>query len=97
MLSRENLFIEVKDTIVKGLKLEPDSIQGDSRLKEGLKLDSLDMILMVQELEEKFKIDLPDDLVPADATFNQLIDALSDLLSRRESSTVPPVAAAAGS
>ena len=84
MLSRETVYDEVKEVIVKSLHLEPDVIQGESQLTDELKLDSLDMMLVVQELEENFKMDLPDDLVTAGATFNQLIDALFSLLVKEE-------------
>ena len=63
-MSEQDLKLEIKKAIVDGLKLkrEPESIPDQEKLfGGGLYLDSVDVLTLVTELEERFHLEIADD------------------------------------
>ena len=52
---------EVIQVIAEQLSMDPEKITGASNLVEDLKADSLDIAALMLELEEKYKIEIPDE------------------------------------
>lgn len=50
---------KVKELMVEALELDADEITLDSKFKEDLNIDSLDLFEMVMSLEEEFDIEIP--------------------------------------
>lgn len=77
MAADQELKLKVKQVIVEGLKLkrDPESIADDETLfGGGLSLDSVDILTLVSELEDKFDIQILDDEVQQLNSINDIAD-----------------------
>ena len=71
----ETLAAEVIGIIAKTAKLPQQSISVDSTFEE-LGLDSLDGIQIAMALEEKYRIDIPDDTVRQIRSVRQIVEQI---------------------
>lgn len=76
MKSREEIAAAVREIFAKTLKVEPERLVQGVNLKEDLKLDSLDMIEVVYEVEERFDVQIPEERLKEIVTFDQIVDGL---------------------
>lgn len=58
------LWDDVKDVVVEQLNISPDEVKLESKFREDLGMDALDIIELIMELEDKFDIFIPDDDIP---------------------------------
>ena len=54
---REKLFALMKENA----HIDPAALREEARLDEDLRMDSLDLVAVVNEVEHEFKITIPDD------------------------------------
>ena len=54
-------FERVRDIIVELLGVEPDEVKVDSRFREDLKADSLDLVELIMAIEEEFGGEISDE------------------------------------
>lgn len=54
-------FTEVKDVIVELLGVEADKIKPESKFREDLEADSLDLVELIMAFEEKFGGEISDE------------------------------------
>jgi acyl carrier protein len=83
MKSRDEIAAEVKEIFQKTLKVEPERLAAGVNLKEDLKLDSLDMIEVVYEVEERFDVQIPEERLKEITTFDQIVDGLHSALEAK--------------
>jgi len=55
------LFEQVKEIIVQELSVPEEKVKDSSTFESDLRADSLDVVELVMELEEKFDIEIPED------------------------------------
>lgn len=55
------VYEQVKKVIIEVLKINPDIINPESRIREDLGADSLDIISLIMALEEEFKGNISND------------------------------------
>jgi acyl carrier protein len=60
-LSREQVFALIRDHLADELDLEPGAITEQTRFKEDLEADSLDLYTLVQELEDTYRVQMSDE------------------------------------
>jgi acyl carrier protein len=86
-VEKEKLIRELKEIIIKALKLEdiaPDDIENEAPLfGEGLGLDSIDALELVVALEKTFGIKIPDEDVGRDAFGS--VSVLADYVIKNKS------------
>jgi acyl carrier protein len=87
-MDRATVLAEVKDLLVKGLRLDraPADIPDDSPIfGEGLGLDSIDALELVVLVEDRFHVSIPDEEVGkrAFASVAALADFILDEQGRR--------------
>ncbi|MBQ2661992.1 MAG: acyl carrier protein [Clostridia bacterium] len=70
-------FESVRDAIAQQLDLAPESITKESRLIEDLKADSLDVVELIMDLEQKYNIEIPDDELPNIKTVGDIVDFIT--------------------
>lgn len=76
-LKRGQLFLKIKEVIVKEIKVEDkEQIKLTTRFKEDLSIDSLETIELTMGLEDAFGIELPDEDVEKMFTIQDVIDYL---------------------
>lgn len=81
--SRDEIAAAVREIFQKTLKVEPSKLQDATRLKEELKLDSLDMIEVVYEVEDRFDVQIPEERLKQIQTFGQIVEGLHAALNAK--------------
>ena len=76
MPSRDEIAGTVREIFQSTLKVEPDKLTDEARLQDDLSLDSLDMVEVVYELEDRFDVQIPEDKIAEIRTFGEVIDGL---------------------
>ena len=68
------MFDKVKELIEEKLNLEGVEITSDSKFKEDLEVDSLDLFELVMALEDEFGIEIPTEDLEKIATVGDIIE-----------------------
>lgn len=61
MAEQEEVYSKLKDIIVEQLAVDPDEVSMEASFIDDLNADSLDLVELIMEIEEKFGIQVPDD------------------------------------
>ena len=77
-MSREEIFEQVKDVIVEQLGVEREQIEESSTFIEDLAADSLDVVELIMNLEEKFEIEIPDSDAEKITNVKDVIDYIKE-------------------
>jgi acyl carrier protein len=72
--TREEVFELVRSYLAEELGLDASRIEGPSRLKEDLEADSLHLLELVVDLEDRYGIRIPDDQAEQVETVDQAVD-----------------------
>ena len=83
MTDREEIRTTIKEIFLRTLKIQPERLQPDTALGDDLKLDSLDMIEVVYEVEDHFDVQIPEDRVRTIRTFGEIVDGLHAALTAK--------------
>jgi acyl carrier protein len=73
-MTREEVFVLIRDHLADELGLEPGAIAETTRFKEDLEADSLDLYTLVQELEDTYGVRMSDEQAAAIETVGQAVD-----------------------
>lgn len=73
-LSREQVFALIRDHLADELDLEPGVITEETRFKEDLEADSLDLYTLVQELEDIYGVQMSDEQAARILTVGAAVD-----------------------
>jgi acyl carrier protein len=77
------LETRIRAIVAQALQTKPDEIHPDRRFKEDLGADSLDVLVLVQDIEDAFRIAIPDEAVPALRTVRDAIEFVRGTVGRR--------------
>ena len=77
-MSREEILEQVKDVIVEQLGVERDKIEESSTFIEDLAADSLDIVELIMNLEEKFGVEIPDSDAEKITNVKDVIDYIKE-------------------
>ena len=83
MTTKDEIATAVREIFQKTLKVDPAKLTPEVRLKEELSLDSLDMIEVVYEVEDKFEVQIPEEQLKEITTFGQIVDGLHAALEAK--------------
>jgi acyl carrier protein len=67
-------FGEVKKIVVELLGVEPDKVTREARFREDLEADSLDLVELIMEFEERFGETVSDEDAQQLTTVGQVVD-----------------------
>ena len=73
-MTEDEVFQRIREHLADELDLEPAAIARDSRFKEDLEADSLDLYTLVQELEDTYGVSMTDEQAAKILTVGQAID-----------------------
>ncbi len=73
-------FETLRGMIAEILTIEPENIKPETKLKDDLGADSLDLFQLVVELEEKYDVEVPDDELEKIVTVQDALDMAKSLI-----------------
>lgn len=83
MPSKDEIAAKVREIFQTTVKIGPERLEPQTVLKDDLKLDSLDMIEVVYEVEDAFDVQIPEERVKEIRTFQQIVDGLHEALEAK--------------
>lgn len=75
-MTRDEVLNIVRQHLVEELEVDPAAISEDTRLKDDLEADSLDLFTLVQELDDSYGVKLPDEEAAQITTVGQAVDCV---------------------
>jgi acyl carrier protein len=73
-MNRDEVLERIRAHLAVELRVDPGRIQEDTRFKEDLEADSLDLVELVMELEDSYGIRIPDEDAVKILTVGQAAD-----------------------
>jgi len=73
-MTREQVYELIRDHLADELDVDPDDIRLETRFKEDLEADSLDLYTLVQELEDTYGVRVTDEAAAEILTVGQAVD-----------------------
>jgi acyl carrier protein len=73
-MTRDEVLQRIREHLAEELEVEPDRIREETRFKEDLEADSLDLVELVVELEDRYGIRIPDEKAAKILTVGQAAD-----------------------
>ena len=73
-LDREKAVEEVRAILVEQLGVDPAEVTVDSSFQEDLNADSLDLVELIMEMEDRFKVKIPDEEAEGITTVGKAVD-----------------------
>ena len=81
-MTKEEILKDVQEIAQDELDVEPEKITMDTNIKEDLDTDSLDLFEILNELEDKYDIELDTD--DSIQTISQLVDFVKDQMDKQK-------------
>jgi acyl carrier protein len=79
-----DLFEKVKAIIVEQLGVEPEQVKMESRFKEDLEADSLDLVELIMAFEDEFGGEISDEEAQQIKTVGQAVDYMNTRMEAGE-------------
>ena len=76
-MNREEVLERIRAHLAEELEVDPAVLREDTRFKEDLEADSLDLVELVMELEDNYGIRIPDEEAARILTVGQAADFVS--------------------
>lgn len=73
-MTREQVLTLIRTHLADELDVEPEAINEDTRFKEDLEADSLDLYTLVQELEDTYGVRMSDEQAAGILTVGAAVD-----------------------
>jgi len=84
-MTRNEVLELIRNHLAEELEVDPSRIQDETRFKEDLEADSLDLVALVQELEDRSGVRIPDE----DAVKITSVGQAADYVASRLESEAP--------
>lgn len=81
-MTKEEVFETVKNVVVEELEVDEDQVTLDAKIKDDLEADSLDVFEIMNELEDKFDIQL--DVEEGIETIGDVVDFVKKQLDEKD-------------
>lgn len=83
-MNSEEILEQVKSIIVEQLGVREDQVVERARFIEDLSADSLDIVELIMQFEEKFGLKIPDDVVQEMSTVGDAVNYISKELADKQ-------------
>lgn len=95
-VERTSIEAEVKSIIAERLGVTADRVEDHQRINEDLGIDSLEMLLIAESIEERFDLEIPDEMLAKSLTVEAIVDSLLQALSLKGEPETVAAAASTG-
>jgi acyl carrier protein len=72
--SQQEILVKMRELVVEQLAVDPEEVTLEASFVEDLNADSLDLVELIMELEEKFGIKIEDEDAEKIQTVNDAVD-----------------------
>ena len=76
--ANEAIFNDLKEIIVEQLAVDPEEVTMEASFVDDLNADSLDLVELIMEIEEKFGIQVPDEVAEKIATVSDAVEFIQE-------------------
>ena len=83
-MTRDEVVDLIREHLADELQVPAENIQEGTRFKEDLEADSLDLVALVQELEDRYAVRIPDEDAARLTTVGQAADYVAVRLEQSE-------------
>ena len=83
-MNSEEILEQVKSIIVEQLGVREDQVVEGARFVEDLSADSLDIVELIMQFEEKFGLKIPDDVVQEMSTVGDAVKYIGKELAGKQ-------------
>ena len=73
-MDRTKAVEEVRSILVEQLGVDPGEVSEESSFQEDLNADSLDLVELIMEMEDRFKMKIPDEEAEKISTVGEAVD-----------------------
>jgi acyl carrier protein len=73
LASREEVYEQVREILVERLDIDEADVTEEASLRDDLKADSLDLVELIMDLEERFGVKISDDEAQAIGTVGEAV------------------------
>ena len=84
-MNRDEVMALAREHLADALRIDPDRIGEDTRFREDLEADSLDLVELLVELEDRYGVRIPDDQAARIRTVGQAADYVAARAPERAS------------
>ncbi|WEV60702.1 acyl carrier protein [Streptococcaceae bacterium ESL0729] len=77
-MTKEEIFNQIKTTLVENLEVDPESITVDTDIVDDLHADSISIMEFTLALEDEFNIEISDEDAEKIITIGNVIDYIAD-------------------
>lgn len=78
MASREEIFEQVREILVERLDVKADDVNIGAHLRDDLEADSLDLVELIMDLEERFGVKISDEEAQSITTVGEAVDFIAE-------------------
>jgi acyl carrier protein len=73
-VDREKVTEDIRTILVEQLGVEPGEVREEASFQEDLNADSLDLVELIMEMEDRFKLKIPDEDAEKIVTVGDAVD-----------------------
>ncbi len=78
LASREEVFEQVREILVERLDVKEGDVNLGAHLRDDLEADSLDLVELIMDLEERFGVKISDEEAQSITTVGEAVDFISE-------------------
>jgi len=82
-MERQVIFEKVKEIIIEQLEVRENQVIPEAKFVDDLGADSLDIVEIVMNIEDQFKVEIPDDDLEGLTTVQDVVDYIQRYIQRR--------------
>ncbi len=84
MAKTETVEQDIRKLVAEVLESEPEKISAEARFVEDLGMDSMMALEILAAIEKKYKVVIPEDMLPKFTSLNQTISLVQGILSKKK-------------